>query len=105
MPDNIFFFEWEEHKDENVTVVALNDKLNYFRAQPIMIDGKPMEKFNEKMVKDCRNIDGCIYMHRDKIPEYKMNDLIGKFQKVKKELGDKWKPTGRITVKDNSIII
>ena len=104
MPENVFFFEWATYPGEKLTVVAINDKLEYFQPQPVIIDGKMMERFNEKTIKDCRYIDGCIYLHRGRVKDSVMTDLIEKFQKAKKEVKD-WKPRGRITVKDNRIII
>ena len=41
------------------------------------------------MVKDCRNIDGCVYFCKGRVPEAKMNEWIELFQKLLKEKG--WK--------------
>lgn len=104
LPENMFFFEWATYPGEKLTIVALNDKLEYFQAQPVTIGGKMMERFNEKTIKDCRYIDGCIYLHRGRVKDNIMTDLIEKFQRAKKEVKE-WKPRGRMTVTDNRIII
>lgn len=107
VPENIYHFEWEAHPDEHVTVVALNNTLDYFKGQPFMRDGQLMARFNERMVKDCRYLDGCIYFIAGKVPEYEMNALIEVFQKMKKEhvANKTWEPTGKVTLMDKSIIV
>lgn len=82
----------------NVTVVALDSRLADYDFQPCEIDGKMMVQLPEKTIKDCRNIDGCIYLHLGRVTDSVMIDLIEKFQKLKQEKG--WKQTRGIAVPD-----
>lgn len=73
----------------NTRVVALDAKLEELGFQPVMEDGKLVMKTPERTIKDCRHIDGCLYLHKGRVPDTVMVDLIEKFQKLLKE--DGWK--------------
>lgn len=78
-------FEYQKFKD--FTVVALDSKLSDYGFQPVMKDGKQMVEIPAKTVKDCRNIDGCVYFHLGHVTDSVMIDLIEKFNKLKEEKG------------------
>lgn len=80
-------FEYQELG--NITVVALNASLKDFKPQPHLQNGVPVMKIAERTIKDCRNIDGCIYFHLGRVKDSVMIDLIEKFWKLRKESG--WK--------------
>ena len=80
-------FEYQTIGD--VTVVALDARLIDFKPQPKLVNGRPVMQIPAKTVKDCRNIDGCIYYHLGQASDSVMIDLIEKFQKLKMENG--WK--------------
>lgn len=82
-----------------VTVVALDSKLSDYDIHPSMENGKLEMRIPEKTVKDCRNIDGCIYFHLGRASDRVMVDLIEKFQKLKLEKG--WKPSKGLVVPDD----
>ena len=90
-------FEFQTIGD--TTVVALDSKLADYDFKPVKIDGKMMIQLPEKTIKDCRNIDGCIYLHLGRVDERVMVDLIEKFQKLKMERG--WKPGKGLVVPDD----
>ena len=90
-------FEYQQFG--NVTVVALDSKLADYNFKPVKIDGKMMIQLPEKTIKDCRNIDGCIYLHLGRADDHVMVDLIEKFQKLKVEKG--WKPGKGLIVPDH----
>lgn len=90
---------FEFQKFGNVTVVALDSKFADYDFKPVMQDGRMVVKIPEKTVKDCRNIDGCIYFHLGHVSDGVMIDLIEKFQKLKMEKG--WKPGKGLVVPDN----
>lgn len=81
------------------TVVALDSRLSDYGFQPAMEDGKLVMKAAEKTIKDCRNIDGCLYFHLGRVTDSVMTDLIEKFQKLKKEKG--WKQQPGLIVPDH----
>lgn len=91
-------FEYKEFPDLNLTIVALDSKLSDYDFMPVIENGKaitdafgrPMVTQTAKTIKDCRGIDGCIYLCLGHVSDAKMVDLIEKFQKLKKEKG--WKP-------------
>lgn len=87
-------FEYQEIC-ENLTVVALDSRLTDYEVHE-MENGKMVTKYPQKTVKDCRNIDGCIYMHLGIVSESVMIDLIEKFQKLKQEKG--WKENEKQTI-------
>lgn len=80
------------------TVVALDSKLSDYDFQPIFKNGMLLMRCPEKTVKDCRNIDGCVYFHLGHVSDSVMVDLIEKFQKLKQEKG--WKPGKGLTIPD-----
>lgn len=90
-------FEYQDFK--NLTVVALDSKLSDYGFQPIMENGKLVAKCPEKTVKDCRNIDGCVYFHLGHVSDSVMVDLIEKFNKLKEEKG--WKQQQGLIVPDH----
>lgn len=92
-------FEYQTIKSLNLTIVALDAKLSDFDFQPDTEDGQLVMKCPEKTVKDCRNIDGCIYLHLGRVSDQVMIDLIEKFQKLKMEKG--WKPQKGLLVPDH----
>ncbi len=91
-------FEYQTFKN-GVTVVALDSKLSDYDFQPVWRDGKLFMEAPAKTVKDCRNIDGCIYFHLGVASDRVMVDLIEKFQKLKLEKG--WKPSKGLVVPDD----
>lgn len=90
-------FEYQKFK--NLTVVALDSKLSDYGFQPVMENGKLVVKYPEKTVKDCRNIDGCVYFHLGHVSDSVMIDLIEKFNKLKKEKS--WKQQQGLIVPDH----
>lgn len=95
-------FEYEEYP--TCTIVALDAPLDYFKEQPIMRDGKLYSHFNERTIKDCTKIDGCIYLHKGHVSDSVMCDLIEKFNKLKTESKDK-KSKGTLILPKTKIII
>lgn len=96
MPKPIHF-EYQELKE--YTIVALDSKLSDYDFQPDFENGHAVMKRPGRTVKDCRNIDGCVYFHLGHVPESTMIDLIEKFQKLKKEGG--WKQNPSLIVPDH----
>ncbi len=94
---------FEYQKFGNVTVVALDSKLIDYDFKPVKENGKMVMRCPEKTIKDCRNIDGCIYLHLGRVTDTVMVDLIEKFQKLKVEKG--WKPSKGLLVPDNKFIL
>jgi len=90
-------FEYQEFN--GFTVVALDSRLSDYNFQPVMEGDKPMVRMPEKTVKDCRNIDGCVYFHLGHVTDAVMVDLIEKFQKLKKEKG--WKQQQGLIIPDH----
>lgn len=90
-------FEYQEFGD--FTVVALDSRLSDYGFQPVTEEQlTPMVRMPEKTIKDCRNIDGCVYFHLGHVTDDVMVDLIEKFQKLKLEKG--WKQQTGLTVPD-----
>lgn len=81
-------FERQSMPNYHCTVVALDARLSDFEGKPVEIDGKPMIRLPEKTVKDCRNIDGCIYLHLGHVTDGEMVRLIEIYQKAKDS--EKW---------------
>lgn len=81
-------FERQYLPNHQCTVVALDARLSDFEGKPIEINGKPMIRFPEKTAKDCRKIDGCIYLHLGHVPDSTMVELIELYQKAKDDV--KW---------------
>lgn len=96
-------FEYETYPE--CTVVALNASLDDFKAQPVMDNGVPCVRFAERTVKDCRHIDGCVYLHKGHVEDSVMCDLIEKFVKLKKEKGKDWRGTDKLILPNDKIII
>lgn len=95
-------FEYQFLAEHGFTMVALDSQLKDY-CQPVVENGKLIMKVPEKTVKDCRHIDGCVYLHLGHVTDSVMVDLIEKFQKLKKEKG--WKPGNGIDVSDPIIKI
>lgn len=95
-------FEYQTYPE--CIVVALDARLNDFKGQPIIQDGKPCLKYAERTIKDCRNIDGCIYFHKGHVSDNIMCDLIEKFNKLKQE-NKNWKQTGKLILPNSTIKI
>lgn len=91
-------FEFQEFAN-GVTIVALDSKLSDYDFQPVWENGRLVMRAPEKTIKDCRNIDGCIYFHLGIASDQTMVDLIEKFQKLKLEKG--WKKQKGLTMPDN----
>lgn len=87
-------FQFQKFKD--LTVVALDSKLEDYQFTPVMEGGKMVLKRPERTVKDCRHIDGCVYLHLGRVSDRVMTDLIELFQKVKAEKN--WKPNNGISL-------
>lgn len=94
---------FEYQKIGNFTVVALDSKLSDYNFQPTNEGGQVVVRVPEKTVKDCRNIDGCVYFHLGHVPESTMVELIEMFQKLKDE--DGWKPQQGLIVPDHKFKI
>lgn len=73
----------------NVTVVTLDSRFSDYDPKPVMEDGRMVMKTVEKTIKDCRAIDGCVYLHLGRATDAEMVRLIQIFQKLKQEKG--WK--------------
>lgn len=86
--NNPIRFERQYMPKNKCMLVALNARLSDFEGKPIEIDGKPMIRLPEKTIKDCRGIDGCIYMHLGHVSDRVMVDLIELYQKACKS--EKW---------------
>lgn len=93
---------FEYQKIGSYTVVALNSRLSELGFQPVTENGKLVIRRPERTVKDCRNIDGCVYFHLGRVPDSEMVRLIELFQKVKKENG--WKEQDGLIVPDDKFI-
>ena len=75
------YFEFEQYP--NVTVVALNAKLDDFKARPCKLPGGiDGVEYAPKTMKDCRNIDGCVYLHLGAVMDSEMVRLIEIFLKA-----------------------
>lgn len=81
-------FERQWLPNHQCTVVALDARLTDFEGKPVMINGKPMVRLPEKTVKDCRKIDGCVYLHLGHVTDRVMVSLIELYQKAKDN--EKW---------------
>ncbi len=76
-------FERQWLPSHQCTVVALDARLSDFQGKPVMVNGKPMVRLPEKTVKDCRKIDGCVYLHLGHVSDSLMVQLIETYQKAK----------------------
>lgn len=95
-------FEYKVYPE--CTVVALDAPLSYFQGQPVTQDGLPCVKFNERTVKDCTQIDGCVYLHKGHVSDSVMVDLIEKFNKLKQE-SKNWKMADELVLPNTKIKI
>lgn len=85
-------FEYQDvvaNPEKVVRFVALNAPLQYFKASYKMVNGELVKKMNEMTIKDCANIDNCIYFAAGRVSDREMVQLIEIFQKALKEKG--WK--------------
>lgn len=94
---------FEYQKFDKFTLVALDSKLTDYEFKPVYENGRLVMQAPPKTVKDCTNIDGCIYLHLGQVDDSVMVDLIEKFNKLKKEKG--WKRQGGLVVPDNQFKI
>lgn len=94
-PGRPIHFEWQPFC--GYRIVALDCKLSDFKGVAAIENGVPVMKYPEKTVKDCRNIDGCVYYMLGRVDESYMIELIENFQKVLKEKGA-WKPQKGIEI-------
>lgn len=70
----------------NKAIVALNATLDDFRAKPCTLPGGGEGvEYAPKTIKDCTNIDGCVYLHLGTVPDTEMVRLINMFQKALKD--------------------
>lgn len=90
---------FEYQKIGDITVVALDSRLSDYGFQQVTENGEKFLKIPQKTVKDCRNIDGCVYFHLGHVTDAVMVDLIEKFNKLKKEKG--WKQQQGLIVPDH----
>lgn len=90
-------FEYQELN--GFTVVALDSKLSDYNFQPAFENGQKVLKCVDKTIKDCRNIDGCVYFHLGRCDDATMVRLIELFQKLKAEKG--WKQQQGLIVPDH----
>lgn len=81
-------FEKQYLPSRQCTIVALDAKLSDFEGKPVEINGKPMIRLPEKTIKDCRGIDGCVYLHLGHVSDRVMVNLIELYQKACKS--EKW---------------
>lgn len=72
------------------TAVAFNEPLTYFEPKVFMRDGQLVQRYNEMTVKDCRNIDKCVYFAPGKVSDGVMTDWIIKFQKAYSDPNGEW---------------
>ncbi len=106
--DRNICFEWETyHDDHDITIVALDATLEDFKGQPINVNGKPEVYFKERTVKDCTNIDGCVYFHLGHVTDDVLVRLIEKFDAVRTNLikAKKFGRKGRFFIKQDSIVL
>lgn len=86
---------FEFQKFGNLTLVTLDSRFTDYDFKPVMQNGKMMMQIPEKTIKDCRNIDGCVYFHLGRVSDRVMVDLIEKFQKPEsRERLEAWKGLG-----------
>lgn len=83
------------------TVVALDARLSDFEGKPFERDGKMMIRLPEKTAKDCRNIDGTIYLHLGRATDAEMVRLIELYQKALKT--EVWHDSDRLIVPDDKL--
>lgn len=89
-------YEYKEYS--HITMVAINAKLDDFKGQPVMNNGKTELRFKERTVKDCTKIDGHVYLHLGHVPEDIMTEMAIKFQRYKQDHKNNWKREGSFTI-------
>jgi len=83
------------------TVVALDARLSDFEGKPFIQDGRQMIRLPEKTAKDCRNIDGTIYLHLGRATDSEMTRLIELYQKALKN--ETWHENDKLIVPDEKL--
>lgn len=97
-------FEYQVLKGQ-YTAVALDASLKDFDFHPHLgPDGKMVMKREERTIKDCRHIDGCVYFHLGRVSDSVMVEKIELFQKLKAEKQG-WKKSDGINPNDNKLLI
>lgn len=94
-------FEYQDFP--NVRVVTLDSRLSDYGFQLSTEKGQMVMKKPEATIKDCRNIDGCVYFHLGRVSDSVMCDLIEKFQKLLLEPG--WQQNVGLVVPDHKFKI
>lgn len=82
--DGSMHVEWQPFG--KYRVVAIGARLRDFNGVSYIENGVPMMKYPEMSVKDCRNIDGCIYYMMGRIPDDEFIRYIELFQATCKEM-------------------
>jgi len=88
--DGKIHFEWQPFGE--FKIVALDAKLSDFKGIATLVDGVPMMKTPEMTVKDCRNIDGCVYYCLGRKKDSEIIPLIEMFQSELHKI-HLWKPS------------
>lgn len=84
MEKNKTLFQYRDLK-AGYRAVSLNSRLSDYERKIITIKGEPTVIIPEMAIKDCRKIDGCVYLAPKDTPEPKMNELIETFNKLLNE--------------------
>lgn len=79
----------DDGKGGRVRFVGLNAPLSFFKVKMAMRDGQLVRQYEEMTIKDCTNIDGCIYFAKGRVSDSQMIAMIELFQKALNEKG--WK--------------
>lgn len=99
--NNPIRFERQYFPKYRCTVVALDARLSDFQGKPVNENGKLMVRLPEKTIKDCRNIDGCVYMHLGRVSDSVMTRLIELYQKAAKT--EQWHDNNDLVVPDDKL--
>lgn len=83
------------------TVVALDCKLEDLQGHYMMQNGKAVVRLPERTMKDCRKLDGCVYMCVGRVSESRMNALIELYQKAKDN--EKWNKLNEPMLPDDKL--
>lgn len=85
-------FEYRDYGNPPLRVVALDSRLRDYDPVPRFDERGRLTTMRtvEKTVKDCRYIDGCIYLHLGRVTDAVMVDLIEKFRKMLKDRTVRW---------------
>lgn len=99
--------EWFEYKDinkgvEKYRIVVLNGKVEDVLPKVVNKDGKLFQVIPELTTKDCRHIDGCVYLHPGNCPDHLMSEWCQQFQNM---LADRkaWQTTTEVIDKKSII--